>query len=101
MLNLSTVLESAARLRPSRVAIHHDGTDITYADLNDRATALAAALRARGLGRGERVVVICPNVPGFVIVYFAILKVGAVGVPLNPLLTQREIEFVLRDSDAV
>ena len=61
---------------------------------------IAAGLQALGLGRGDHIALICPNTPHFVLAYYAILKLGAVVVPLNVLLKPREIAYHLQDSDA-
>src|SRR5690606_27875602 len=57
---------------------------------------VAAVLAARGVGRGDRVAVMLPNVPDFPRVYYAVLALGAVVVPVHPLLRADEIEHVLR-----
>jgi long-chain acyl-CoA synthetase len=99
-LNLSSVLEHPARLVPERVAITCSGRDLTYADLNRRATRVAAGLASIGIVPGDRVLLSCPNVPWFPIAYFGILKAGAIVVPINVLLKPREIAYHLRDSGA-
>src|SRR5690606_40995655 len=60
--------------------------------------AYAGALRARGVKRGDRVAMLVPNVPDFARVYYAVLSLGAVVVPIHLLLKAEEIEYVLRDS---
>src|ERR1700752_1022143 len=99
-LNLASVLEHSARLTPERVAISGAGREITYAELDAQANRVAAGLHALGIPAGEHVALSCPNVPWFPIVYFGILKAGAVVVPLNVLLKPREIAYHLKDSDA-
>jgi long-chain acyl-CoA synthetase len=99
-LNLSSVLEHSARLVPDRVAITCGTQQITYAELNTRATRVAAGLASIGISRGDRVVLSCPNLPWFPIAYFGILKAGAIVVPINVLLKPREIAYHLRDSGA-
>src|SRR5205085_8339047 len=64
------------------------------------ANRLANGLRARGIGRGERVVLASPNLPQFVVAYYAVLKLGAILVPINILLKAGEIAYHLRDSGA-
>src|SRR6186713_1341494 len=99
-LNLSSVLEHPARLTPDRVAITCGPQQLTYAELNDKATQVAAGLHAMGIRAGDHVALSCPNVPWFPLAYFGILKAGAVVVPLNVLLKPREIAYHLKDSDA-
>ena len=57
-------------------------------------------LREAGVGPGDRVALLMPNVPDFPRVYYAILSLGAVVVPVHALLVAREIGFVLTDSQA-
>src|SRR5215470_5176158 len=100
MLNLAVLLEDSARHTPDRVAIVDDRTQLTYRQLDAAANQVAGALVARGVGRGDRVALSCPNLPYFPIVYYGILKAGATVVPLNVLLTEREIAYHLADSGA-
>ncbi|GAB2996775.1 long-chain fatty acid--CoA ligase [Amycolatopsis acidiphila] len=101
MLNLSVLLESTARAHPDRTAVVSGEQTISYAELDRKARQLAEAVRARGVRPGDRVALICPNLPEFPVVYFGLLKAGAVVVPLNPLLKERELEFIFGDSGAV
>src|SRR5215470_11605598 len=100
MLNLAVLLEDSARNVPDRDAVVHGLNRLTYADLDARASQVAAALAARGIGPGDRVALSCPNLPYFPVVYYGILKTGATVVPLNILLTEREIAYHLEDSAA-
>src|SRR3954466_1120234 len=61
---------------------------------------VANLLASRGIGPGDKVALSCPNLPYFTVVYFGILKAGAVVVPLNVLLKGREVAYHLEDSDA-
>ena len=100
MLNLAMVLEDSARKYPDREAIIFGKTRLTYAQLNAAACKVANGLKARGIGRGNKVALSCLNVPHFPIAYYGILKAGATVVPLNVLLSQPEIAYHLKDSDA-
>jgi long-chain acyl-CoA synthetase len=100
MLNLAVLLEDSARNVPDRDAVVHGKTRLTYAELDAAASQVAAALAARGINQGDRVALSCPNLPYFPIVYYGILKAGATVVPLNILLTEREIAYHLADSAA-
>ncbi|MEU4421514.1 long-chain fatty acid--CoA ligase [Actinoplanes sp. NPDC024001] len=100
MLNLAVILRESATAHPDAPAIMHDGTTITYAELDARSDAVAAALAARGIRPGDRVGLQLPNVPQFPIAYYGILKAGAVVVPLNVLLRAPEIAYQLTDSGA-
>ncbi|MFC7385774.1 long-chain-fatty-acid--CoA ligase [Sphaerisporangium rhizosphaerae] len=100
MLNLSVVLEDSARERPDRTAVVFGDLRMSYALVNSLADQVAGLLASRGIGRGDKVALACPNLPYFPIVYFGILKAGATVVPLNVLLQAREIAYHLRDSRA-
>jgi long-chain acyl-CoA synthetase len=99
-LNLASVLEHSAILRPNAVAVTFGETRRTYAELNAAASKVAAGLVALGIGPGDHVALSCPNLPAFPVAYFGILKAGGVVVPLNVLLKAREVAYHLRDSDA-
>ena len=89
-LNLSSLLDHSARLIPDRIAISCGAQQITYAELEARATRVAAGLASIGISPGDRVLLSCPNVSWFPIAYFGILKAGAIIVPINVLLKPRE-----------
>ncbi|HJQ48036.1 MAG TPA: long-chain fatty acid--CoA ligase [Amycolatopsis sp.] len=101
MLNLSVLLESTARRLPGRLALVCGDETLTYAELDARANRVAQAVRDRGVRPGDRIALVCPNLPAFPIVYFGLLKAGVVVVPLNPLLKPRELTFILGDCGAV
>lgn len=100
MLNLAVMLESSARAVPGRTAVVLGDQQLTYAELDAAAGRVANLLRSRGVAPGDKVALSCPNLPWFPIVYYGILKAGAVVVPLNVLLKGREIAYHLADSDA-
>ena len=100
MLNLAAVLEDSAREFPGRDAVVHGSARLTYCELEAQASKVANALIDRGIVSGDRIALSCPNLPAFPIVYYGILKAGCVVVPLNILLTQREIAYHLADSAA-
>ncbi|KUO15683.1 acyl-CoA synthetase [Streptomyces dysideae] len=89
-----------ARKTPHRAALIHGDTTITYAELHDRTTRLAHALRARGVRRGDRIAYLGPNHPSFLETLFAAGTLGAVFVPLNIRLAGPEIGYQLSDSGA-
>jgi long-chain acyl-CoA synthetase len=93
MLNLSVLLEDSARKYPEREALVIGSTRITYAQVNAAANQVANLLVSRGIKAGDKVALSCPNLPWFPVVYYGILKVGGVVVPLNVLLNTREIAY--------
>ena len=100
MLNLSVFLEDSARRYPDRTAVVLGDTRLSYAQVDAAANQVAALLSSRGIQPGDRVALTCPNLPWFPIVYYGILKAGAVVVPLNVLLKGSEIGYHLADAQA-
>jgi long-chain acyl-CoA synthetase len=100
VLNLSVVLEDSARKHPTRDAVVFGDTRLSYAQIDGAANQIANLLVSRGIQKGDKVALSCPNLPFFPIVYYGILKAGGVVVPLNVLLKGREIAYHLGDSDA-
>ncbi len=100
MLNLADFLDRNARLFPGQRAIVFGETELTYGALWVAANTVANALMARGIKPGDKVAITCPNLPYFPIVYYGILKAGAVVVPINVLLKPAEIKYHLEDSEA-
>jgi long-chain acyl-CoA synthetase len=85
------VAEHAAA-RPSATAIRFKGKSISFARLDHLSDVFAQSLRRLGVSRGDRVALVLPNCPQFLIAELAIWKLGAIIAPLNPLYTEREIE---------
>jgi long-chain acyl-CoA synthetase len=93
------LLHAAAR-SPQAPALVFFGRTITYGELNTLSARLANALKRLGLAKGERVGIFLPNSPQLVIAYHAVLRLGAVVVMLNPLLSAKELGHQLADSGA-
>ncbi|MFF9344774.1 long-chain fatty acid--CoA ligase [Streptomyces sp. NPDC014773] len=101
MANLAGFLVETAGRQPEHPALRLGERVITYAQLDEHSARAAALLRSEGVEPGDRVALMLPNVPEFVVLYYAVLRAGAVVVPMNPLLKTRETEFHLADSGAV
>ncbi len=99
-LNLSSIIEQHARLSPEKEAVICLDTRLTYGQLNAFANRVANAIKGLGIKHGDKVALLCPNLPFFPAVYYGILKAGAVVVPLNVLFKPREIAYHLTDSDS-
>lgn len=100
MFNLATLLEESTRRCPSKTAIIFNDMSLSYAQLNGAANQVAQGLVNKGIQKGDKVALSCPNLPYFPIVYYGILKAGGVVVPLNVLLKGNEIAYHLQDADA-
>ncbi|GAA4957231.1 acyl-CoA synthetase [Actinoplanes utahensis] len=90
-----------AAMSPQRTAMIFGERRTTYAELYERTSRLAAALRGAGIRPGDRVAYLGPNHPSFVETMFATWALGAIFVPLNFRLTQPEIAYQLEHSGAV
>ncbi len=100
MLNLSVMLTDAARERTATTAVLEGDRRMTYGEVNAAANQIAALLIRRGVNVGDRVGMSVPNVLEFPIIYYGILKAGAVVVPMNTMLKRAEVAYHLRDSGA-
>ena len=98
--HVAELLSATVARQPDAVALRIGEARMTYRELDQVTAATAGWLRHRGVGPGDRVAVMLPNVPAFVAVYEALMRLGAVMVPLNPLFTARELEYFLEDSGA-
>ncbi len=90
----------AARLWGRRTAIIHGARRITYAEMLARSRRLASALAEKGVGPGDTVAVIAPNVPALLEAHYAVPGLRAVLCPINTRLDSAGIEFILRHSEA-
>jgi long-chain acyl-CoA synthetase len=99
-MNLATLFTRTAESRPQRAALRHDDNTVTYQQLAESSERVAGLLAGRGVGAGDRVAVMLPNVPEFASIYYGVLRLGAVVVPMNPLLKSREVAYYLSDSGA-
>ncbi len=95
---LPWLLETAAQDYPDNIATVFFGARMTYREVNDEANRLAHALQTLGLARGERVALVLPNCPQFLISYYAVLKAGGIVVPTNPTYTTREFAHQFADA---
>jgi long-chain acyl-CoA synthetase len=95
---LTDILATTAVEIPDRAATSFFGAELTFMDLKRRSDAFAAALAGFGIGKGDRVGIMLPNCPQYIIAAFGILKRGAVVVNVNPSYTAREVGVVVADS---
>ena len=100
MLNLVSVLEHSTMETPQKKAIVFGEKTFTYQQVNALANQIANGLKHAGISKGDKVALSCPNLPYFPMIYYGILKAGAVVVPINVLLKGREIAYHLKDSEA-
>ncbi|MBI1320843.1 MAG: long-chain-fatty-acid--CoA ligase [Candidatus Hydrogenedens sp.] len=101
MLNLAHFLNVTAEEHPDVPAVIMDERKLSYAELAAASRRLANVLKAKGVGKGDKVALMIPNTPHFPIIYYGILHTGATVVPVNVLFTEDEIAHYLNDSEAV
>lgn len=96
-ITLGGLLEECAATQPDRPALIFDshGVHWSYRDLNDRAEGLARGLFAWGIRHGDRVAVLSPNSPDWVLIEYALARIGAVLVTVNPAFRTSEIAYQL------
>ncbi len=97
---LYKLLEETASKYPDKVALIFFGKKITYRQVDEMSDRVASFLYKLGVRKGSRVIVDLPNTPHYVAAYYGILKTGATVVQCNPLYTEREITYILENSEA-
>src|SRR6202140_2737609 len=95
---LSEILDSTAVDIPGRTATVFLGARVTFREIKTRSDRFASALAERGVKMGDRVGIMLPNCPQYVIAAFAVLRLGAIVVNVNPAYTARELLSVAVDS---
>ena len=97
---LSILLQEAVEQYAQESAISFFGRTLNYCRLNRLVDQFAAVLHRLGVGKGDRVAIILPNLPQYPIAHYAIMRLGAIIVPTNPLYVERELKYQLNDSGA-
>lgn len=97
-ISLYDFLEQAANRYPDNTAIIFQNHELTYGELKERVDRIATALHELGIKKGSRVAIMLPNCPQLVISYYAIMRLGAIAVMVNPMYTERELAYILKDS---
>ncbi len=95
---LTDYLRQRAAETPDRSVCIFYGYELSFARLNQQSDAFAAVLQQHGVKRGDRVGVMLPNCPQFLVAFFAILKLDAIHVPVNPLFKPAELQYQLNDA---
>ena len=95
-----TFIDAHRGVRGSAVAIRCQGKTVSYGELAENVDRCGNALRELGISVEQRVDILCADSPAFVYAFFGAIKIGAVPVPTNPLLTPRDLAYILNDSRA-
>ncbi|WP_200825136.1 class I adenylate-forming enzyme family protein [Aquimarina sp. AU119] len=97
---MQNFLEETAYLYPKKKAVAISGSTYTFSDINEQSNTLAAYLQSQQIERGDRVVVLLGNTIETIISFWAILKTGAIVIPVGTELKSNKIEYILNDSEA-
>jgi long-chain acyl-CoA synthetase len=97
---IPALFEKSSGIFGRQNAVDFFGFTMTYAELWREVEQFTRVLHSMGLAKGDRVALFLPNCPHFIVSYFATLRLGAVIVPTNPLYTEKELEFQIKDSGA-
>ncbi len=96
---IGQLLADKAQEHPDKEAVIFEDERITYEELNEKAERLGNFLMNRGIGRDDKVAIYLPNLPEWIVAWFAVPKIGAVVVPTDPWYKGGEIEYMFNDSD--
>src|SRR5467141_3443918 len=99
-LNISGhFVDAPAALHPERPAIVGEPREVTYGELAALTNRVGNALRAQGVSRGDRVLIVLPDSVEFVVAFFGAAKIGAVAVPVNPFARSSDYIYYLENSE--
>ncbi|KXG09802.1 Long-chain-fatty-acid--CoA ligase [Anoxybacillus sp. P3H1B] len=99
-MNISELLARNARKFPEKIAIIDGDAVLSYRQVDETVNRLASSLQRLGLKREDKVVLYMPNTKEFVYAYFAVLRLGAIAVPVNARLTAEEVRYIVEHSEA-
>lgn len=99
-MNLVSRVHETATTQPGKTAYHFMGKDTSYAEFDQSVSMFASALQGLGIEKGDNVAFLLGNTPHFLISLYAIMRIGATAVPVNPIYTPDEISYIIHNSDA-
>jgi long-chain acyl-CoA synthetase len=99
-ISLGMMLEEVSTAYPGNPSLIYKDRTITYKELNQAVAVFAGVLKNLDVNKGDKVTLMLPNIPEFVISYFAVVQLGAVAVTINILSTQYELKYLLSNSDS-
>lgn len=100
MQPIGAMLERAAGKHPEKAAIVFEDAALTYHELNEAVSRLAGGLKNLGVKKGDRVMVQLANGPEIIMAHYAIIRAGAIAVPLNVMYVAHEIRYIGKDTGA-
>ncbi|WP_346206437.1 long-chain-fatty-acid--CoA ligase [Caldifermentibacillus hisashii] len=98
--SLQQLLKNTAEKYPNKIAIHFNGKELSYKELYESALKFAGYLQKIGIQKGDRVAIMLPNTPQSVISFYGVMMAGGIVVQTNPMYTERELAFQMKDSGA-
>src|SRR5260221_12991749 len=99
-VNIAThFVDAPAVLHPERIAIAGEPREVTYTELAALVNRAGDALRAQGVARGDRVLIVLPDSAEFIAAFFGAAKIGAVAVPINPFARSSDYIHYLENSE--
>jgi fatty-acyl-CoA synthase len=93
-------LARSAAVYPEKIAVVHGNTRRTYLQFHERVNRLADALKKKGIGKGDKVAFVCPNIPPMLEAHYAVPMIGAALVCVNIRLSANEVAYIINHSDA-
>ena len=93
---LNRQFENTANKYPDNIAIAFGEHQIEYKKLNEAIQRCASGLARLGIKQGDKVALVLPNVPHYIICYYGILQLGAIVVPLSVMHTDQDLEYYLK-----
>lgn len=99
-MTLDNLITERAGKTPEKICIKYENRKISFRELNAQVDTAAAGLKHIGVKKKDRVAILMENSPEYIISYFAIIRAGAVVVPVNIFLTTDEIAYIISDSDS-
>jgi long-chain acyl-CoA synthetase len=99
-MNIANNLVQTTKFFPDKTAIIFEDLSMTYSQLDQKVNQLASGLARMGVKKGDRLAFFMPNIPEFLMLYFATQKLGAIVVALNVLLVKNEVQYILNDCSA-
>ena len=99
-MNFFRLIDESCQRAPSSTALIIGDEQLSYGELGTRIGCVASSLRELGVQPGDRLALLMPNSVEYLVSYYALLRIGAVAVPLNPLLREPEVHYIMEDCQA-
>jgi long-chain acyl-CoA synthetase len=96
-MNLSTMVNNHAQRVPNWDAVVSENQILSWKEFNDSINKLGNALRRLGIKKGDRVAIYLPNSPEYIVSYFAVVRIGAIVVPLNLMYRSSELNYIINN----